>query len=144
MAAAAPSLPVAEEAGKWGDTKKWDDLAVTTSKPTKFTPSSTAAGHETKNQAVKWRIKVQNNTDETFEPALMTVHVKSGEDGESCTQIFDVEKKISLGIQGSVSPGSSGTAEWGFDIPRDQLNKVDLEVRPYFDEDGKHWVGEVK
>lgn len=146
VAAAAPSQsPPAEKAGSWGDTKKWDDgLTVTVSKPAKFTPSASAAGHETKNQAVKWRIKVHNGTDEAFDGALMTINVKSGEDGETCPRIIDIEKNLDIGIEGSVSPGANGTADFGFDIPRAHLNKVDLEVRPLIDQDGRHWVGPVK
>jgi hypothetical protein len=146
MAVAAPSRPpAADKPGAWGDTKKWDGgLTVTVSKPTKFTPSASAAGHETKNQAVKWRIKVHNGTEETFNGALMTINAKSGEDGETCPQIIDIEKNLGIGIEGSVSPGANGTAEFGFDIPRAQLNKVDLEVRPEIFQDGQHWVGKVK
>ncbi|MFF1378891.1 hypothetical protein [Streptomyces sp. NPDC058308] len=144
LAAAAPPPPSAvAEAGAWGDTKKWGDgLAVTVSKPVKFTPASFAVGHESKNQAVKWRIKVHNGTDEPFNGALMSVYVKSGDDGEGCSQIYD--GKLGNGIEGSVSPGSSGTAEFAFDVPPGHLNKVDLEVRPQVDLDGRHWVGEVK
>ncbi|MFH8487534.1 hypothetical protein [Streptomyces longisporoflavus] len=145
-AVAAPSLPpTADEAGSWGDTKKWDDgLTVTTWKPTKFTPSNTAAGHEAENQAVKWRIKVHNGTDEPFDAVLMSVYVKSGEDGESCPRIFDSAKKLDFGIEGSVSPDANAAAEFAFDIPRGQLHKVDLEVVLGLDHDGQHWEGKVK
>ena len=121
---------------------KWDDgLAVTASKPVTFVPSDYAFGHETGNQGVKWRITVHNGTDEPFQASLISVYVKSGADGQSCEQIFDTD--VGSGIAGSVSPGSSGTAEFAFDVPRDQLGKVDLEVRPSFDHDGLHWVGAV-
>ncbi|WP_367039643.1 hypothetical protein [Streptomyces sp. Je 1-332] len=144
MAAAAPSVsPTAEKAGAWGEAKKWDGgLTVTVSKPSKFTPGEYSIGHESGNQAVKWRIKVHNGTDEAFQGALMSVYVKSGSDGVVCEQIFDGD--LGAGITGSVSPGSSGAADFAFDVPRGQLNKVDLEVRPEFDKDGKHWAGEVK
>ncbi|MGW5863609.1 hypothetical protein ACWFRJ_15715 [Streptomyces sp. NPDC055239] len=139
VVAAAPSADV-----DWGDTKKWDSgLDVTVSKPVKFTPSAYAAGHENGHQAVKWRIKVHNGTDEAFQGALMTVYVKSGSDGDTCEQVFD--GSLGAGIAGSVSPGSSGAAEFAFDVPRGHLKKVDLEVRPDFlDDAGQHWVGEVK
>ncbi|MEU1117162.1 MULTISPECIES: hypothetical protein [unclassified Streptomyces] len=144
VTAAAPATAAVTRAETWGDTKKWGDgLTVTVSKPQQFTPSSYSIGHETKNQAVKWHIKVHNGTKEPFQGVLMTVNVKSGADGEKCTQIFDGDK-IGGGIEGTVSPGATGTADFGFDVPRDQLKKVDLEVRPGFDLDGKHWVGEVK
>ncbi|WP_372344467.1 hypothetical protein [Streptomyces sp. KL116D] len=142
VAAPSPS-PSPSTDTDWGDTKKWDGgLEVTVSKPVKFTPSPYSIGHETGNQGVKWRIKVHNGTDEAFQGALMTVYAKSGSDGDTCEQIFD--GNLGAGIAGSVSPGSSGTAEFAFDVPRAQLTKVDLEVRPDFLGDGKHWVGEVK
>ncbi|MGW6268929.1 hypothetical protein [Streptomyces sp. NPDC055060] len=144
LAVAAPLLsPAAEKAGDWEDTKKWDGgLTVTVSKPTTFTPGAYSIGHESGNQAVKWRIKVHNGTDEAFQGALMSVYVKSGSDGDTCEQIFDGD--LGAGIAGSVSPGSSGAAYFAFDVPQKQLNKIDLEVRPDFDRDGKHWVGQVK
>ncbi|MEU8956594.1 hypothetical protein AB0C93_20075 [Streptomyces sp. NPDC048518] len=142
-AAAPPTAVAADKAGAWGDTKKWGDgLTITVSKPQKFTPSPYAVGHEAKNQAVKWRITVHNGSEEPFQGVLMTVNVKSGADGENCAQIFDGDK-IGTGIEGTVSPGSSGTAVFGFDVPRGQLNKVDLEVRPNLDDHGEHWVGKV-
>ncbi|NBE55246.1 DUF4352 domain-containing protein [Streptomyces boluensis] len=138
-AAAAPAKDVAA----WGETLEWDDgLAVTASQPVRFTPSDTSIGHDPGNQAVKWKIKVHNGTDEPFKAILMTVNVKSGADGETCEQIFD--GKLGGGITGTVSPGSSGTAEFAFDVPSDQLNTVDLEVTPGLDYDGMHWVGAVK
>ncbi|NEB79444.1 DUF4352 domain-containing protein [Streptomyces sp. SID14478] len=143
------SVGVATAAGSpsadtdWGDTKKWGGgLEVTVSQPVKFTPSAYSIGHEAGNQAVKWRIKVHNGTDEAFQGALMTVYAKSGNDGDTCEQIFDGD--LGAGITGSVSPGSSGAAEFAFDVPRNQLSKVDLEVRPLIFHDGKHWVGDVK
>ncbi|MGW5733037.1 MULTISPECIES: hypothetical protein [Streptomyces] len=144
LAVAAPLLsPAAEKAGDWEDTKKWDGgLTVTVSKPTTFTPGAYSIGHESGNQSVKWRIKVHNGTDEAFQGALMSVYVKSGSDGDTCEQIFDGD--LGAGIAGSVSPGSSGAAYFAFDVPQKQLNKIDLEVRPDFDQDGKHWVGQVK
>lgn len=137
MAAASPAAD-----SDWGQTKKWDGLTVTVSKPTKFTPHQYAIGHEAGHQAVKWRIKVHNGTDEAFQGVLMTVNAKSGNDGDSCEQIFDGD--LGSGISGSVSPGSSGAAEFAFDIPKNQLNKVDLEVQPNFLDDSRHWVGPVK
>ncbi|MFE1955548.1 hypothetical protein ACFW9D_34345 [Streptomyces sp. NPDC059524] len=139
VAAASPSAST----DAWGKTKKWSGgLSVTVSKPVKFTPSPYSIGHTTGNRAVKWRITVHNGSDEAFQGALMTVNVKAGPDGDVCTQIFDGD--LGGGITGSVSPGSNGTADFAFDIPRNKLKKVDVEVVPEFLKDGKHWVGSVK
>ncbi|MEV5612507.1 hypothetical protein [Streptomyces sp. NPDC052225] len=142
LATGAGLSAASDEPGAWGDTMRWKDgLSATVSKPAKFTPTAYAVGHEAGHQGVKWRIKVHNGTDEPFQASLMSVYVKAGDDGDSCEEIFD--GTLGSGISGSVSPGSSGTAEFAFDVPRGGLGKVDLEVVPGFDYAGLHWVGKV-
>ncbi len=118
---------------------KWDDgLTVTVFPPEEFTSSYPQEGA----QAVKWRITITNGSDDPYRGSL-TVNVKAGDEGVQCEQIFDSANHVGGGIDGSISPGSSGTAEFGFDVPRAQLAKVDLEVSPSWSHEGLHWVGPV-
>ncbi|OAR26937.1 hypothetical protein A8W25_01195 [Streptomyces sp. ERV7] len=132
-------------AGTWGETQTYSDgLAIIVGKPLLFQPTSTAASHTPPNQGVKWRITVTNGTRETFTVALVTVYVKPGTDGEQAEEVFDSAGNLGTHLTGTVLPGASATAVYGFDVPQANLGKIDLEVTPDFTHNSSHWVGSAR
>lgn len=81
---------------KFGETAAYDDgLSVTVSKPTDFTPSGSASGHEGFPSSVQFTVKVVNKTGAPFDPTLMFLSMQSG--NTEAGQIFDFGK----GMEGS-------------------------------------------
>lgn len=117
--AASTSEPV------FGDTVTYDDgMAVTVSKPKKFTPSEYAAGADGDGTPMKFTITVKNGTDKAFDPTLVYVTASSG--GEESESIFDTDAKLGTSPQTSVKPGKSVKWAVGFMVadPKD----ITLEV----------------
>lgn len=87
---------------------------------------------------------MKNGTPETFQLDLLTIHVKSGPGGDQASEVFDSANHLGEHLTGSISPGSSATAEYAYDIPKGNLDKIDIEVIPGLNYTGAHWTGTAK
>lgn len=141
-APAKPAAPAKKATAAYGDTYTYTDgLAITVSKVGKYTPSQYAAGTHPGDEAVVLTVKVTNGEKKPFDTSLVGVNVKAGADGAAAEQIFDDTSGI--GFSGTIVPGATATARFGFDIPKGAAGKLDIEVAP---DSGLayaswHWVG---
>lgn len=75
---------------KFGGAFTWKDgLALTVSKPQKFTPSEYAAADKA-NGYVMFEIRLVNKTGKPYDPSLLYATLQSG--NEEAEQVFDSEK----------------------------------------------------
>jgi Domain of unknown function (DUF4352) len=115
---------------------RWNDkLEATVLSVKRFTPSTTAAGTHPGQVGIKVTVKITNNTTQQFDLTLAGVKVKSGDNGTQADTIFDSENNLGIGFEGSIAPGHSATADYGFSVPPGDLGKIDVEVTPGFDYD---------
>jgi Domain of unknown function (DUF4352) len=113
---------------------QWNDkLAASVLSVQRFTPSDTAAGTHPGQVGVKVTVKITNNSGKQFDLSLVEVKVKSGDNGTQADSIFDSANNLGLGFEGSVAPGHSATATYGFSVPPGDLGKIDVDVTPGFD-----------
>ncbi len=123
---------------------QWNDkLTASVVTVKRFTPSSTAAGTHPGQAGIKVTVKITNNSDKQFDLTLADVKVKSGPDGTQADTIFDSDNNLGMGFEGSIAPGHSATADYGFSVPPGDLSKVDVEVSPGFDYDPGIFEGSV-
>lgn len=109
----------------------WDDnveASVTSAKV--FAPTANAVGLAPGETGVKITIKITNGTATALDLASTTVRLKSGPDGVQAAQIFDIENGLSLGFEGVVAPGRPATAVYGFSVPPDDTDLLDVEITP--------------
>jgi hypothetical protein len=127
-----------DHAVKWNDNVEASVLSVQ-----RFTPARTAAGTHPGQVGIKVTVKITNNSTKQFDLTLAGVKVKSGANGTQADTIFDSENNLGLGFEGSVAPGHSATASYGFSVPPGDLGKLDVEVSPGFDYDAGIFEGSV-
>lgn len=147
--AKAPGKPAAPAKKKpataaYGDTYTYTDgLAITVSHVAKYTPSQYAAGTHPGDEAVVLTVKITNGTKKPFDTTLVGVNVKAGADGAATEKIYDDTSGI--GFSGTIVPGSTATARFGFDIPKGAAGKLDIEVQPDsgLEYDSWHWIGSM-
>lgn len=145
--AKAPGKPAASTKKKpataaYGDTYTYTDgLAITVSHVAKYTPSQYAAGTHPGDEAVVLTVKITNGTKKPFDTALVGVNVKAGADGAATENIYD--DTSGTGFSGTIVPGSTATAKFGYDIPKGAAGKLDIEVQPDsgLEYDSWHWIG---
>ncbi|MFD6416402.1 DUF4190 domain-containing protein [Streptomyces sp. NPDC060194] len=113
-----------------------DDLTVTVTDPTEYTPSEYAAGHTKGNQAYKVTVVIENAGKEKFDASLVTAEARAGEDGVEAEAIFD--DKVGEMFSGTILPGKKVTVQLAFDAPADAKN-LTVEVTPGFDYDATVW-----
>lgn len=120
----------------FGQTMAWDTgLSVTVSAPQPFQPSEyTDPGSAPHN--VKLRVKIVNQSDAMFDPAMFTTTLQSG-DAEA-EEIFDSEKDINGGPSTKLLPGREVVFAIAYNVkdPKDLV----LEVRPDFALDSAFFV----
>ncbi|WP_406863989.1 DUF4352 domain-containing protein [Streptomyces sp. HUAS MG47] len=111
----------------FGDTQKYPDgIEVTVSGLKTFTPFEGAAGHKAGYKAVSVDVAVTNGSDARLELATVAVRARDG-DGRELATVADAESNV-LGLSGAVLPGKKAIATYGFDLPPDAGQVVDVEV----------------
>jgi hypothetical protein len=62
-----------------------------------------------------------------------SVTLKAGDEGVQSERLFDIENSVSTGFEGTVVPGRSATAVYGFSVAPDDLGLLDVELAPNLD-----------
>src|SRR5262249_47289120 len=91
--------------------------------------------------AVKILVKISNGTADSFDVSATTVDVKSGVDGTQDRQLLNETAGLSTGLIGTIAPGHSATAAYGFAIPTADLGLIDVEVTPDYNYDAAIFEG---
>ncbi|UYQ62542.1 DUF4190 domain-containing protein [Streptomyces peucetius] len=113
-----------------------DDVQVTVSAPTSYSPGEYAIGHTEGNKAYRVEITIENAGKEKYDANLVSVDARAGEDGVTAEQVFDGD--TGAGFEGTILPGKKATVTFVFDAPADAKN-LTVEVSPGFDYDASHW-----
>jgi hypothetical protein len=119
-----------------------DGVEVSVSAPTRFTPSSAAAGHTAGHVAVTVEITVTNGSDARLELATVQVRGRDGA-GREASRVFDAGPDLGLGLTGTLLPGRRAVAAHGFDLPPRAADVLDVEVTVGFDREAGVWSGPV-
>jgi hypothetical protein len=121
-----------------------DGLTVAVVSATKFAKSETAAGGQPGEVGVKVTVKVTNKSKQVVDLDLLNVGLKAGADGLEAEKIFDSERGIGGGLEGSVAPGRSASGVYGFSVLPANLSTITVEVTPSFDHEASLFEGAVK
>lgn len=109
----------------FGETAAYEDgLSVTVSKPTDFTPSASAFGHDGFPGSVQFTVKVVNNTGASFDPTLIYLTMQSG--NTEAEQIFDYDNGMNGSPDTTVLDGRETTFPVAFGVQ--DPNDLVLEV----------------
>ncbi|WP_327375973.1 DUF4352 domain-containing protein [Streptomyces sp. NBC_01216] len=120
-----------------GDTSVYDDeLKVTVSKATPYSPGEFAVGHTKGNKAYQVTVVIENGGKEKFDAGLVTADARAGEDGVTAEEIFD--EKVGSGFSGTILPGKKATAVFAFDAPAD-AGDLTVEVSPGLEHNASQW-----
>ncbi|MEU7022245.1 DUF4352 domain-containing protein [Streptomyces sp. NPDC046203] len=120
-----------------GDSSVYDDdLKVTVSEATPYTPSEFAIGHTKGNKAYQVTVTIENGGKKKFDSTLTTLTARAGADGKDAEEITD--EKVGEGFSGALLPGKKATATYAFDAPADAKD-LSVEVSPGFAYDGSQW-----
>ncbi|MFD7894365.1 DUF4352 domain-containing protein [Streptomyces sp. NPDC059743] len=113
-----------------------DDLTVTVSEPTAYTPGEYAVGHTKGNKAYKVTVVIENAGKKKFDAGLATVIARAGEDGVEAESIID--DTTGIGFGGTVMPGKKATVLFAFDAPS-AAKALTVEVSPGILHDSSQW-----
>ncbi|MBB5870358.1 hypothetical protein F4553_003737 [Allocatelliglobosispora scoriae] len=109
----------------------WDDgVEASVVSARIFAPTGNAVGLAPTETGIRITIKITNGTPAPLDLTDATVRLKTGPDGVQAAQIFDIENGLSLGFEGTVAPGRSATAAYGFSVPPDNTDLLDVEITP--------------
>lgn len=109
----------------------WDDnVQASVLSVIRYTPAASAAGVGKGETGVKVTIKITNGSPAPLDLTLSSVRLKSGKDGVQAPQVFDIENNLALGFEGTLLSGRSATADYGFSVPPDNLDLLNVQVAP--------------
>lgn len=129
---AAPEVPsVAKIGGAQGFTYD-DKVQVIVPSAKRWTPTGSAAGIQPGQKGVKVTVKIVNGSDQALDLAAVQVNLKAGADGVQAESIIDFESQVGSGFTGSVAPGRSASAVFGFAVAPANLTLLNVEVTPSY------------
>jgi hypothetical protein len=116
-----------------------DGLTVSTSAPTVFTPSDTAAGVVAGGRNLAFDVVVVNNSSTAKTLSSMTITADSANGpGE---QVFDSAQNIGgTSNLGQLAAGQTATVRVGFSLPA-STSTIDVEVQPLLDGESALFTG---
>ena len=137
--AAAPSASAVAATGSgpfaFGKTFSTGDETFTVSTPTKFTPSSSAVGYTSGDDAYYVTVTVGNTSSQPLSVSTLEVNATVGSAGAKAANIIDTGT-ASLGstygtntpFVSNVAAGSTATDEVAFDVPAAQASKFTISI----------------
>ncbi len=106
-------------------------LKVSVLKAARTARSQYAAGGKPGQVVAKFSLRVTNGGTAPFDTSLVQVNLAAGTDGQQAEQVFD--ESLGVGFTGTVLPGRSKTAAYGFAVDKADLSALALEVTPGFE-----------
>lgn len=125
----AASTPASDGTAPFGTAYTWaDGLSVTISKPTAYTPSSSAAGTVDGQSSVVLTVTVVNGTDQPFDLGMASISAQSG--NTEASQIYDSAKGLESSPMTKLLAGRESTYKVAFSVtdPKDLV----VEFAPDF------------
>ena len=119
----------------FGKTFSTGSETITVSAPTKFTPSASAVGYKSGDDAYYVTVTVGNTGSQPLDVTLLQVDATVGASGVKAANIIDSSSAGLGSSYGSSTPfattvasGSALTGDVAFDVPTAQTSKLDIEV----------------
>lgn len=130
---------------KVGEIARWEDGATAAvANLKKFTPSGSAAGHQSGNLAFEASISIGTTSATPLDVTLATVEARAGAQGEQCAEVFDSAKGISGMFSGTVSGGRTSTVRKAWSCPAGAgLGQIALQVKPSWSHNPATFEGAV-
>ena len=141
--------PTPEEPGiaKVGATEWFtyeDGLKVQVTKLTRFKIGEYAAGGKPGGTGVIVTVTIRNGTKKVFDANSVQINVTSGPNGDAADTVYDSDKALSGGFEGSVPAGRVKTAKAGFAVPAAHMKDVQVEIVPSYEHDPSFFEGAAK
>jgi hypothetical protein len=112
----------------------WDDMMqASVMSAESYTPDDDAVGLAPGHTGLRITIKITNGSPAPVDLTDASVTLKAGDDGVQSERLFDIENNVSTGFEGTVVPGRSATAVYGFSVAPDDLGLLNVELAPNLD-----------
>jgi hypothetical protein len=121
-----------------------DGIQAQVTKARRYTIGQYAAGGKSGDAGVIITVTLKNTTDKAFDTALTDVNLSSGPNGDTADSVYDSANGIGSGLEGSIAPGRSKTAEYAFAVPTKQLGDLMVEVAPSWEYSPAFFEGSAK
>jgi hypothetical protein len=121
-----------------------DGLKVQVTKLARFKIGPYAAGGKPGGTGVIVTVTIRNGSKATFDAGDVTITVTSGPNGDAADTVYDSDKGLSGGFQGSIPAGRVKTAKAGFAVPAAHMGQIQVEVQPSYEHNSSFFEGAVK
>ena len=119
-------------------------LEVRVPKLTTFRISDTGAGGQPGQRGLVATVSIKNGTSERFDLGSVIVNARAGSEGEQAESVYDSERGVGGGFEGTLAPGRTATARYGFAVDPEDLDQIQIEVRPDYDRDPALFEGSAQ
>lgn len=121
-----------------------DGLKVQVTKLSKFKIGQYAAGGTPGGTGVIVTVTIRNGTKATFDTSDVQITVTSGPNGDAADTVYDSDKGLAGGFEGSIPAGRVKTARAGFAVPAGHLGQVQIEIQPSYEHNSSFFEGAAK
>lgn len=121
-----------------------DGLKVQVTRLTRFKIGQYAAGGKPGGTGVIVTMTIRNGSKKTFDVSSVMVNVTHGPNGDAAETVFDGDKGLNGGFEGSIPAGRVKTAKAGFAIPAEHMKQIEVEIQPSFEHNSSFFEGVAK
>lgn len=115
-----------------------DGVKVTVVSAKTIKRSQYASGGKPGQPVIKVTVRIENGSQEKFDPALAQVNLRYGEEGDEADGVF--QEGIESDFSGQIAPGRKATTTFGFAVTKG-TKTFDVSVAPDWDHDEALFAG---
>lgn len=109
-----------------------------------FRISDTAAGGQPGQRGVVATVSIKNGSSERVDLDSVIVNARAGSEGEQAEAVYDSARGLGSGFQGTLAPGRTATAKYGFAVDPEDLDDIQIEVQLDYDRDPALFEGSTE
>lgn len=121
-----------------------DGLKVQVTRLARFKIGPYAAGGKPGGTGVIVTVTIRNGSKATFDTSSVQITVTSGPNGDAADTVYDSDKGLSGGFEGSIPPGRVKTAKAGFAVPAAHMGQIQVEIQPSYEHNSSFFEGVAK
>lgn len=121
-----------------------DGLKVQVTRLGRFKIGPYAAGGKPGGTGVIVTVTIRNGSKATFDTSSVQITVTSGPNGDAADTVYDSDKGLSGGFEGSIPPGRVKTAKAGFAVPAAHMGQIQVEIQPSYEHNSSFFEGVAK
>lgn len=121
-----------------------DGLKVQVTKLARFKIGPYAAGGKPGGTGVVVTVTIRNGSKATFDASSVQITVTSGPNGDAADTVYDGDKGLSGGFEGSIPAGRVKTAKAGFAVPAAHMGQIQVEIQPSYEHNSSFFEGAAK